>query len=204
MDWGEGEGNKYRFALRLAAALGLIGLASGDQLTLAMLQGEGEIAQYGPARGGHHTLGLLEFLEGHPAASALDLAQATQAFARAARRPGLAILISDLYSPQGIRPILRELQSRGQEVRVLHLLSPDELDPTLSGDLRLLDVESGAVVEASLDGALRSLYRRRLQEWRSQLQAECRQRGAGYLPLNTSIGWETAVLIEMRKVGMLR
>src|SRR3970040_1710442 len=65
MAWGEGEGDKYRFALRLAAALGLIGLASGDQLTLAMLQGEGEIAQYGPARGGHHTLGLLEFLEGH-------------------------------------------------------------------------------------------------------------------------------------------
>src|SRR4030065_323632 len=90
MDWGEGEGNKYRFPLRLAAALGLIGLASGDQLTRARLQGEGEIAQYGPARGGHHTLGLLEFLEGHPAASALDLAQATQAFARAARRPGLA------------------------------------------------------------------------------------------------------------------
>ena len=204
MDWGEADSNKYRFALRLAAALGLIGLASGDQLTLALLKGEGEIAQYGPARGSHHTLRLLEFLEMHPAAGAVDLPQVIHEFARAPRRPGLAILISDLYSSEGLRPSLRELQGRGQEVRVLHLLSPDELDPTLSGDLRLLDCESGTAVEASLDGALRSLYRRRLQEWRSQLQSECRQRRAGYLPLNTAIGWETAVLIEMRKAGVLR
>jgi len=56
MDWGEGESNKYRYAVRLAAALGLIGLASGDQLTLILLKAEGKAAQYGPARGGHHTL----------------------------------------------------------------------------------------------------------------------------------------------------
>jgi uncharacterized protein (DUF58 family) len=204
MDWGEGESNKYRYALRLAAALGLIGLASGDQLTLILLQGENETAQYGPARGGHHTLKLLQFLELYPAAGAADLPQAVRRVARASRRPGLAVLISDLYTPEGIRSILHELQGRGHEVRVLHLLSPDELDPVLSGELRLLDCESGAAVEASLDGTLRNLYRRRLQEWRSQLQTECRQRRAGYLPLNTAMGWETAVLIEMRKAGMLR
>jgi uncharacterized protein (DUF58 family) len=134
----------------------------------------------------------------------VDLPQVIHEFARAPRRPGLAILISDLYSSEGLRPTLRKLQGRGQEVRVLHLLSPDELDPVLSGELRLLDCESGAAVEASLDGTLRSLYRRRLQEWRSQLQTECRQRRAGYLPLNTAMGWETAVLIEMRRAGMLR
>ena len=204
MDWGEGESNKYRYALRLAAALGLIGLASGDQLTLVLLKGGSEMAQYGPARGGHHTLKLLQFLESHPAAGAVDLSQDLRHVARASRRPGLAILISDLYTPEGLRPSLRELQGRGHEIRVLHLLSPDELDPALSGELRLLDSETGAAQEVSLDSALRSLYRRRLHEWRSQLQAECRQRGAGYLPLETAMSWETVVLLEMRRAGILR
>ena len=204
MDWGEGENNKYRYALRLAAALGLITLASGDQLTLTLLQGDGETAQYGPAHGAHHTLTLLRFLESHQAAGAVDLPQVLRSVGRASRRPGLAVLISDLYNAEGIRPSLRELQGGGHEVRVLHLLSPDELEPTLSGELRLLDCETGVAQEVSLDSGLRNLYRRRLHEWRSQLQAECRQRGAGYLPLDTATAWETVVLLEMRKAGMLR
>jgi len=204
MDWGEAESNKYRYALRLAAALGLIGLASGDQLTVVLLKGDRETARYGPARGGHHTLKLLRFLESHPAAGVVDLPQVVRQVARASRRPGLAILISDLYNADGIRLSLRELQRGGHEVRVLHLLSPDELEPTFSGELRLLDCETGATQEVSLDSGLRGLYRRRLHEWRSQLQAECRQRGAGYLPLNTAVAWETVVLLEMRKAGMLR
>ena len=134
----------------------------------------------------------------------MDLSRTLRDIARAPVRPGLAILISDLYSPDGIQPSLRELQSRGHEVRVLHLLSPEELEPALAGDLRLLDCETGAAQDVSLDGGLRTLYRRRLREWRSQLQAECRQRRAGYLPLNTAVTWETVVLIEMRKAGILR
>jgi len=204
MDWGEGESNKYRYAVRLAAALGLIGLASGDQLTLILLKAEGKAAQYGPARGRQHTLKLMQFLESHAAGGAVDLSRTLRDILRASVRPGLTILISDLYSPEGIGPSLRELQSRGHEVRVLHLLSPEELEPALAGDLRLLDCETGAAQDVSLDGGLRTLYRRRLREWRSQLQAECRQRRAGYLPLNTAVPWETVVLIEMRKAGILR
>jgi len=204
MDWGEGESNKYRFALRLAAALAMIGLASGDQLTVAVLKGERETAQYGPARGGHHTLKLLRFLESQPAGGGVDLPQVVRQVARASKRPGLAILISDLYDADGVRPCLRELQGAGHEVRVLHLLSPEELEPTFSGELRLLDCETGAAQEVSLDSGLRSLYRRRLHEWQSQLQAECRQRGAGFLPLNTASAWEKVVLLDMRKAGMLR
>ncbi len=204
MDWGEGDTNKFHYGLRLAAALGLIALVAGDQLTLALLLGEGEVSHYGPARGGHHELALLQFLESQPTGGALDLHHAVRSYTRAARRPGLVVLISDCYTPDGITPALHDLQSRGHEVCVVHLLSPDELEPTLSGDLRLIDTETGAAQDVSLDGALQSIYRHRLHAWRSELQAECRQRAARYLPLSTGTPWETSVLIDMRRAGILR
>jgi uncharacterized protein (DUF58 family) len=79
MDYGaagdkEGESkNKFRYAQRLAAALGYVALAAGDRLTLAALSGEGLVAQIGPARGRGHTMRLLKFLQDQPPAGSTNL-----------------------------------------------------------------------------------------------------------------------------------
>src|SRR5215813_7721234 len=51
MDWGEAEQNKFQYALRLAAGLGAITLASGDVLTVSLLQRGRVAAEFGPSRG---------------------------------------------------------------------------------------------------------------------------------------------------------
>ena len=78
------------------------------------------------------------------------------------RRPGLVILISDLLSPNGYQSALKMLQQRGHEVAIVHVMSPDEIDPPLAGDLKLIDVETGTAQEVSLDSGLRDAYRERV------------------------------------------
>src|SRR5512138_2762198 len=54
MDWGEGEQNKFRFAVKLAASMGVMALATGDTLTVRLLKQNGLSGtplQYGPSRG---------------------------------------------------------------------------------------------------------------------------------------------------------
>ncbi len=51
---------------------------------------------------------------------------------------GVVILLSDLLDPAADR-VIRELAATGSELIVLHILSPEELDPVLEGDLRLVD-----------------------------------------------------------------
>jgi uncharacterized protein (DUF58 family) len=204
MDWGDGEGHKFRYAARLAGALGAIALNAGDRLTTLALHSGRPPAQFGPSRGQQALLRYLTFLEGLAPAGQTDLNASLRAYAFGARRPGLAVLISDLLAPGGCEAGLAQLQNRGDEVVVIHLLSPDEVDPPLAGDLRLVDVETGQGQEVSLDGGLRDLYRKRLGQWQEGLRAFCRKRSIRYLPFITSLPWEKAVLFEMRKTAFVR
>ena len=75
-----------------------------------------------------------------PRRTALD--PALRHYAQLARRPGLLFLLSDLFGPGDSREGLTTLLARGYELVLLHLLSPDEAAPELSGDLKLIDVET--------------------------------------------------------------
>lgn len=204
MDWGEGDHNKFDYARKLAAALGVIALSAGDQITVGLLTPTGVGAQYGPARGTHHTLHLLTFLEHQSTDQLTHLNQSLQTYALSARRPGLTFVLSDLLDPNGYQTGLGRLQSRGHELVLLHLLSPDELEPPLAGDLRLLDVESGYAQEVSLDGAIRDLYRSRLATWQSDIRRFCQKREIHFIPLSTAIPWDKVLLQQMRREGIVK
>lgn len=87
---------------------------------------------------------------------------------------------------------------------MLHVLSPDEITPPLTGDLRLVDVETGGFQEVTLDSTMRELYIRRLEAWRQEIRAECTRRGVHYLPLSTDFAWEKVILYELRKLGLVK
>jgi uncharacterized protein (DUF58 family) len=113
-------------------------------------------------------------------------------------------LISDLFSPAGFRAGLGQLEGRGYEVAVLHLLAPDELDPPLAGDLRLIDAETGTPQDVTLDGPLRELYRQRASAWRAEIEAYCLKRGMHFIAISTATEWEEMVLHHFRQRGVIR
>ena len=194
------------YARRLAAALGYVALTSGDRLTVANLQSPIPNLQshFGPARGRGHTLRLFDWLENLEAMGATDLNARLRSYTISGGRAGLVILISDLFSPLGYIEGLTALAARGHEVTVIHLLSPDEVEPPLGGDLRLLDVETGDSQEVTIDGGMRALYRRRLAAWRDEIRATCRARDVRYVPVETDIPFERVVLYDLRRAGLLK
>lgn len=207
MDWGEDAAHKWTYARRLAAALGYVALTSGDRLTVQTLGREP--ARFGPTRGRAQVLRFLRWMEELPASGVTDLtgdlrAYANGAYAVTGGRPGLALLLSDFFSPTGVVDGLTALLGRGHEVTALHLLSPDEVAPPLGGDLRLRDVETGAEQEVTIDAALRTRYRRRLAAWRDELRADFRRRGARYLPFTTDVPPARVLLYDLRRAGVWR
>jgi uncharacterized protein (DUF58 family) len=219
MDWpggGEGAGgptNKWLYARRTAAALGYIALSSGDRVTVGLLR-EGEDRaprpplplgdRFGPARGKGQSLRLLRFLSERPAVGRTDLDRALHEYAFAVHRPGLAFVITDLFSPSGYQDGTSTLLARGYEVVLLHVLAPEEADPRLAGDLKLVDVESGHEQEVSIDAGMRTLYRRRLAAWQDETNRWCGQRGVSYVPVVTDTPFDALILFHLRRRGLVR
>jgi len=143
-------------------------------------------------------------VEGYRSGGETALAAGLRAYALRGGRPGLCIVISDLFSPDGYADGLTALLGRGHEIALIHVLAPDEVNPPLAGDLRLVDVETAAGQDVSIDGTMRDLYRRRLEAWRESILAYCAARGVHYVPVETSVPWEEVILYQLRRLGVVR
>ena len=203
MDWPADDAlNKFRYARRLAGALGHIALSANDRLNVACVGARP--AGWGPFRGAPQSLRLFQFLEAAQAGGPTDLNLALRDYALRARRPGLLLLLSDLLAPGGYQAGVGAAQARGYEVALLHILSPDEVDPPPAGEVKLRDVETGAEAEISLDPAMAALYRQRLVTWQAEIAAWSRRRGAHYIPIVTDLPWDQLVWRTLREGGVVK
>src|SRR5262245_40908121 len=145
-----GKPEKLLFAKRAAAALGYIGLASEDRVAISVLGGRASRRQVA-LRGSGRVFRLLQRLSGiDVAAGPTDLVAAARHAAAQLQGRGVIVLISDLLDPAADR-VIRELAATRSELIILHVLSPDELDPQLEGDLRLVDSETGDGIDITAD-----------------------------------------------------
>ncbi|MDM8521455.1 DUF58 domain-containing protein [Anaerolineales bacterium HSG6] len=207
MNWppNDNQHNKWNVARRLVAALGYIALISGDRLTVSYLHGN-EAHRWRSRRGRAHVHALLKYLEPLKADGPTELNEALYrlTIGSSGNRAGLLFLISDFFTTDGYERGLAALQSVGHEVNLLHLLSPDEIDPALVGDLRLHDVETNLSREVSVTGDLRQLYRQKFQHWRDNIEKYCFARDMNYITLSTEQSFETIILGHMRQRGFVR
>ncbi len=198
------DSHKFRYALRLAGALGQIGLSTGDRVSVTLLSGGAMASGWGPTRSRGQTLRLLAWLADQQTAGTTDLDSALRDFALRGGRPGLLLLISDLFSPSGYQRGLTALQGRGHEVALIHLLAPDEVEPELAGDLHLVDSETGQGQDVTVDSAMRDLYTRRLRQWRDEVATHCLARDVHYVAVETATPWERVILYALRRAAIVR
>ncbi|MBN1485863.1 MAG: DUF58 domain-containing protein [Chloroflexia bacterium] len=200
MDWGRP--HKFDYARRLAGALGYVALCGLDRVTIHAFYGAGS-RTFAPHRGRGQAMALFAFLGNLPSGGAADLAAALRSYVLQAPRPGPLLLISDLLDPHWAQG-LRALRLRPFEVTVLHLLSPDEVAPDLSGDLRLLDVETEAPCEITADPLTLRRYRQGVAAWREEVRQQCQKLGLIYVPLETDVLIESLIWAVLRQRGVLR
>lgn len=206
MDWpraGERDWHKFLYARRVLAGLAYIALSGGDRVTITALRGDG-VQRWGPLRGRGHTLNLLVWLEKIYTRGQVNLNQALEDYAKRTVRAGVCIVVTDMLAPDGFEDGLRALQGRGHEVTAIQVLAPDEVDPELTGDLKLIDVETGIPQDVTVDETMKRLYIERLQAWQSDISAYCTRRGIHYIATQTNMPWEQLILSELRQARVVQ
>jgi uncharacterized protein (DUF58 family) len=195
MDFGTP--TKLAYAVRVAAALGFVGLVSHERVGVGILR-ERAAEGWPPARGRNQVVAFLDFLTDVEAGGPTRLNEALGEYALRAREPGLAVLVSDLLDPQGFEAGVRALLERRYDVHVVHVLDPGELNPDLAGDLRLSDVETGEARDITVDGEALRGYRERLARFLERVEAFCRSHEVGYHRVSTDTPVEEFVVAQLR------
>jgi uncharacterized protein (DUF58 family) len=197
--------NKLLYAKQTAAAISYMALAAMDRVSLsALFSGRNSAETRLPMmRGKTQTVRMIRFVEELPAGSGGNLNNALRNYANTTRQPGLLFVISDLFAPGGCFDGVRALQGAGHEVVLLHVLSPDEVNPTLRGDFKLVDSETGESQEVSIDNTALDAYRREFTNWQRDLMDFCRRRSVNYIQIETDTSFEDLVLHYMRRRGLV-
>ena len=194
-----GEPSKFDVGIRLAAALGFVGLVNLERVGAGVVRDQ--VAQgWLPSRGRNQFLPLVEFLVKLRPGGTTGLNEGLTAYARRARDAGVAVLISDLLDPSGYEAGIRALLERRFDVHVIHVLAPEEMDPTFTGDLRLLDAETGGIRELTLDGEALRQYRKRLGQFLEHAEAFCHANEVSYHRVTTDTPLGEFMLTQLKGV----
>jgi uncharacterized protein (DUF58 family) len=195
MDFGEPA--KLEYGARLAAALAFVGLVNLERVGVAVLR-ERLAEGWSPVRGRRQILPLMDFLGRLQPSGATSLDESLAQCALRAREAGVAVLISDLMDPAGYERGLKALLERRFDVHVIHVLAPDEMNPSFGGDLRLVDAETGELRDLTLDGETIGVYRQRLRDFLERAEQFCRGKEISYYRVVTDTPVQDFVLNQLK------
>ena len=167
-----------------------------DQLSLA-----GELRQ---VRGRKSSIRFFENLAKLKASGTADFNQALRRGAMKHRTPGVSVVLSDFLDPAGYEEGLKSLAHRGSEIHAVQILSPEELEPTAYGDLKVIDSETGAEQEVTFGKYRLKAYRAAVHNYCQRLQEFCRARGVRYQLARSDTPLDDLLLKAMRTGGMWR
>lgn len=194
--------SKFDQARRVAASLAYIALSNLDRVNVLWFSATlGD--DLGLVRGKSQFHNVLDFLRHAPEpAGATSLLAATRSFTQRLKRRGLVFVLSDFLDAAGYEEPLGLLRFNRFDTHVIQILDPAELDPGASGDLRLVDCETGAPLEVTATPAVLDSYRAEIARYLADLTAFCLRRGIAYAQASTAVPFEELVLRVLRD-GMI-
>jgi uncharacterized protein (DUF58 family) len=201
MDYGEP--TKLHYGKQVAAALAFVGLVNHDRVVLDTFSTK--LDEGMPSvRGRSQMYRVVQYLEGLSASGSSNLTAAAKAFAIKHAGKGVVVVISDFLDKRGYEDALRYLLARNMDIYVIHVLSREEVEPELAGDLRLVDAEDGDVAEITVSAPLLRRYKDNLNAFVGGLKEWCTRRGITYIFTTNHNPFDKLILNYLRERGLVK
>ncbi len=195
-----GEPGKSVAAARLGGALAYLALNNLDRVCINLLTEQSvRSSEVLNGKGRFHR--CIRFLEEMEWRGAVDINTAIKRKAFAGS--GVSVILSDFFMPAGIEEAVRYLLYKKQEVVLLHILSPQELQPELSGQVRLLDSETQEARDVAVTPSLLLQYQKELNRFTGRLREHAARMGAVYVQLSSAESLEKIIFEDLTRAGFI-
>lgn len=194
---------KLHYAMQVGAALSYVGLANLDRVSIIPFS-DRLIDRLPPSRGKNRIFRVFEFLRTVELGGQTELAECMKQFVAQNKRRGLAVVISDFYDPDGFEQGINTLRYNKFEPFVLQVYDQKEANPSLHGDLTLVDCETGDSREVTVSRSLLEAYKREHEKYCAELEQFCTARAMPFFRTTTAVPFDELVLRIFRAGGFLR
>lgn len=206
MDWGEP--SKADIALKLAAALGYLGISAMDRISFYAVHRKhcqpltqtvmGREAFYRAVE----ALNTLEFYGDG------DLGTAITAEPDLGHGDGISFIISDFLSDTDWKSAVDQLLFHKREVHLIQVLSADEITPAMSGKLLMLDAEASGEEDrrnhrADVTRSAVKAYQEAFAWHRKDITDFCASRKAGFISICTDESIEQMLFQKATEAEMI-
>ena len=198
-----GSPTKLYYAKQLAAALGYIGLCRSDRIKVEALSNS-PTPPAAALRGKSSLWKLLKHLHSLPETESVSLHDGVRNFCIRNPGKGIVVLLSDLMDKEGYEAAIRSLVARQYDVYVIQILSEEELNPELTGDLRLVDCEDRDTADISVSPRLMEKYQTTLKAFVAEIRQFCARRGIVHMTCSTGQDVDQLVGSYLRTRGLVR
>lgn len=187
---------KIERARELAAALGVLGLLNGERVSVYTGTATPRLSA---ARGRASLRALFAAIEGLQAGGAAPVEDAVTAMLRRHRGRGACYVVSDFLTFGDLTRPFNLLHAAGLELMGLQVLSPAEVEPPVTDDLRLVDSETAGALDVTAAGDLLSLYQEYRRAYEQQLALACSRRSGRFVSIRSDATLEDILFDTLRR-----
>ena len=189
----EQELTKFDYAICLAAALCYLMIYQQDPVGLITFD---ETVRHSlPPKSKRTQLGnILAHLSRLKPTGTTDIAKSLTQICAMLKHRSLVMIFSDLLvEPEPLLQSLRLLRHGGHDIILFHVMDEAEVRFPFQGMIEFEEPETGDRIKVDATDAKRE-YVQAVEEFRGDLQQECYQTGIDYVPLDTSMQFDRALM----------
>ena len=199
---------KANYAVAIGAALGYLSVHNMDKVSFKLVKGDKSEDPFGTIVGKRAFFDAISTLEEMEFDGETDMREAVINSPNTGTNDGLSVIISDFFSDDDWKKAVDYLCFKKRQVLLIQVLTPDEVDPSYTGRVHLIDIETESVedernMKIKIDRASQNAYQQALDDIRDDLKTFCHSRGVDYVQICTDQPVEKALFKELLKVGIM-
>ena len=202
MDWGTPA--KSYTTLRLGAALGFLAVQAMDRVTFYGIHDDQCRDLTGTIIGKDAFYRAADQLESLTCTGASRLGEAINNARETGSIGGISVLISDFLTDDSWKEAVDRMIQKRREVHLIRVLSREEMDPHITGQLTLTDAEDSAMdYRADFSRAHMKAYRQALEYHQNEIRSFCASRGVGFFTVCTDESIEQMLFEKAVAAGVM-
>ena len=199
---------KAGYAVGVAAALGYLSVHNMDKVSFKLVKGNSVEDKFGTIVGKRAFFDAISTLNNLEFDGESDLCKAITSCPNLGSNDGLAVIISDFFTDSDWKKAVDYLCFKKKQVLLIRLMTPDEIDPSYSGRVNLIDSEAGGMEDPKnlrirITRANQLAYEEALNDITKDMTTFCSSREVDFITVSCDQPLERMLFKELLKVGIM-